>query len=134
MKLASRRRRVVAPALTSLIDVIFLLLMFFMLSSTFAYYQRLDLSAGAGSAKASASPPVVIAVQGEGFVELGGQRVPVEALSGLLEAKDLPAEQTLAVLSSKGASVQDLVAVLEAIEMAGFKASLVTSSKPEEPK
>ena len=55
---SSKRRRVLS--LTSLIDVIFLLLLFFMLSSTFTNYTDLDLAASSPGASASNESPVLL--------------------------------------------------------------------------
>jgi biopolymer transport protein ExbD len=58
-KRGSLRRR--SLALTSLIDVIFILLLFFLLTSTFTRYGELVLAPGAAVAMAmEAAPPVVL--------------------------------------------------------------------------
>ena len=51
---AVRRRGVIS--MTSLIDVIFLLLLFFMLSSTFAKFGEIELTSGGGSAERQVTP------------------------------------------------------------------------------
>lgn len=77
MRRQVRRRRL---SMTSLIDVIFLLLLFFMLSSTFTRFAEIDLaSAGAGGA-ASAQPPV--------FLSLGTDRLRLNGSDAALA--DLP--------------------------------------------
>lgn len=56
-------------SLTPLVDVIFLLLLFFMLSSTFAKFGEIELSAaGAGSASSVAQTERV-------FIQLGAERL-----------------------------------------------------------
>jgi len=56
---SNKRKRVLS--LTSLIDVIFLLLLFFMLSSTFSRYTDLELTASmSGNTAASADSPVLL--------------------------------------------------------------------------
>jgi biopolymer transport protein ExbD len=73
---AFRRRRL---SMTSLIDVIFLMLLFFMLSSTFARHGELPLvSAGSGSA-AEGPPPLFLRLAEDGLTLNGA---PVE-LAGL---------------------------------------------------
>jgi len=60
-----RRRRL---SLTSLIDVIFLLLLFFMLSSTFSQFSEVDLAtAGAGQPGASEARPVFVQLRAQGL-------------------------------------------------------------------
>ncbi|PRY23138.1 outer membrane transport energization protein ExbD [Aliiruegeria haliotis] len=60
------RRRV---ALTPLIDVIFLLLLFFMLSSTFAKFGEIELSAAVAGTGAAGEPTE------RAFLQLGGARL-----------------------------------------------------------
>lgn len=73
---AFRRRRL---SMTSLIDVIFLLLLFFMLSSTFSRFGEITLAASPAGAAAGGPPPR--------FVQLGPQDLSVngqpEAIEGL---------------------------------------------------
>ena len=48
--------------MTSLIDVIFLLLLFFMLSSTFSKFSEIELTAGgSGPGRAAETPPLMAA-------------------------------------------------------------------------
>lgn len=60
-------------ALTSLIDVIFLLLLFFMLTSTFSTYGELELSQAVAGSTAEGPPTERV------FVQLGAERL---ALNG----------------------------------------------------
>jgi biopolymer transport protein ExbD len=76
---AFRRRRL---SMTSLIDVIFLLLLFFMLSSTFARYGELPLTAAATGGPAGGPPPLFLRLAPDGLTLNG---VPVE-LAGLASA------------------------------------------------
>ncbi|MGP6087524.1 biopolymer transporter ExbD [Antarctobacter jejuensis] len=65
MRRHKRRRRL---SMTSLIDVIFLLLLFFMLSSTFTKFAEVELTAGgAGTGAFPASPPVFLRLEETGL-------------------------------------------------------------------
>lgn len=78
------RRR--ALSMTSLIDVIFLLLLFFMLSSTFSKFSEVELlSAGAGQSEASAQAPVFVRLEPENL-SLNGHPHGLEDLLAGLEA------------------------------------------------
>ena len=88
MRRLSRRRRL---SMTSLIDVIFLLLLFFMLTSTFTRFSEVELaSGGSGSGVSDASP--IFAQLGPKELRLNGSAV---------ELTDLPTR--LAALKSEGA-------------------------------
>lgn len=78
-------------SLTSLIDVIFLLLLFFMLSSTFSQFSEVDLAtAGAGRSATSETPPI--------FVQLNASSLRVNAREVTFET--LP--ETLSPLMTEG--------------------------------
>lgn len=77
MRRQTRRRRL---SMTSLIDVIFLLLLFFMLSSTFSRFAEVDLSAtNAGSADSSDLERSFLQL-GEDTLRVNGQDVGLTAL------------------------------------------------------
>jgi len=71
------RRRPVT--LTSLIDIIFLLLLFFMLSSTFTRFSELPLMTAAGGAAPDGPQPVFVQL-GVAGLRLNGQAVSLDAL------------------------------------------------------
>jgi len=107
--------------LTPLVDVVFMLLMFFMLSTTFAKYGQLGMgqdgkqvtSQAAGAPVVFDMPGVVVDVFQGPAVRLNGRPV---TLNGLVAALDDFRQRgvTSGVLRAhQNASVQDLVSVLE---------------------
>lgn len=72
-----RRRRL---SLTPLIDVIFLLLLFFMLSSTFSNYGEIELTGTSGGGSAPAERPWFLQL-GEARLTLNGTAVPLGAVA-----------------------------------------------------
>lgn len=73
------RRRLV---LTPLIDVIFLLLLFFMLSSTFSSFGEIELSQASAGAASSGTPPERVFVQlGAARLVLNGKPVTLDELA-----------------------------------------------------
>lgn len=101
------RRRM---ALTPLIDVIFLLLLFFMLSSTFARFGEIELSAAAAGAAQSGAP------QTRAFVQIGAKRLVLNGSPATLEdlADRLDPGQVLVSLDDDASAQRlvDLLAVL----------------------
>lgn len=94
-----------ALGLTSLIDVIFLLLLFFMLSSTFSRFTEVPLTAGrSASAPTTDLRPRLMRLGADG-VQLDGAPVadPVQALAG---------EQAVLITLAPEASSQQLVTLL----------------------
>ncbi|HAW45965.1 MAG TPA: biopolymer transporter ExbD [Roseovarius sp.] len=94
-----RRRKL---SLTSLIDVIFLLLLFFMLSSTFSQFSEVDLSTGgAGQTAVAGTRPIFVQLRAEG-VRVNAREV---ALDGLEEALGPLIDGETRALVSAGAEV-----------------------------
>lgn len=106
-------------AMTSLIDVIFLLLLFFMLTSTFSKYAEVELlSAGAGNAQTAGKTPVFLRLEPEGL-SLNGQPEPMDDLANSLgEFADEAAEQMVLVSLDDAVTSQrlvDLLAILRSV-------------------
>ena len=85
--------------MTSLIDIIFLLLLFFMLSSTFSRFSEVEIAAaGAGGATDSEAELSFLQL-GEDSLRLNGQDVELDALSQRF-SDVAPEAETLRVLVS----------------------------------
>lgn len=118
--------------LTPLVDVMFLLLIFFMLSSQTAPYSLLTITAPPGTpgAAAPAAPPagtpapprprqVLVSIQ-HGFVRYDGARIPLAALPGAIQQSKAAGLSSAVVLTTTGATVQDVVSVIEAFDTTDF--------------
>ena len=110
---ALRRRRPLS--LTSLIDVIFLLLLFFMLSSTFTRFASVEITGGPASAAPSSTPPDVMIRLEKGQWTVNGVRVEPERavaeLGRLVEA----GAKTGVILVRDGVTSQALVTAVERV-------------------
>jgi Biopolymer transport protein len=108
-----RRRRPLS--LTSLIDVIFLLLLFFMLSSTFTRFAEVDISAGTVSAQAAAQvPDILIRLASDGWQVNGLSFTEEEAILELKRLQDLGAAKAVLTVRDDVTS-QVMVSALERI-------------------
>lgn len=100
-------------SITSLIDVIFLLLLFFMLSSTFSRFSEIDISVaerqGGASTRSAESAQLVIEVVG---VSLGDEQIVDEALLARLRALAAAGTTTLTVVPEDAVVTQRLIDVL----------------------
>ncbi len=115
-----RRRRLVS--LTPLIDVVFILLIFFMLASSYVEWQAFSVAAPAeGTASAEADEdPLRVVVEAEAY-RIGGERVAPGALRARLEriAGQRP-ERAVQIAPAEGVAVRPVVEALDAAAAAGM--------------
>lgn len=108
-------------SMTSLIDVIFLLLLFFMLSSTFSKFAEVELSAagsGAGAVQGE-TRPMFLRLGAEGL-SLNGREVALAALQEVVQGEMPEAgEQPLLVSLQDGVTAQRLIDLLGVLRGVG---------------
>ncbi len=113
---ARPRRR---PSLTPMIDVVFLLLVFFMLAARFGEEGALDLRiAGTGGATWD-GPPRLVQVQAE-VVLLNGLAQGEEALLEALSRLTGSFSDLILIQPAEGVALQRLLDVMTLLEGAGF--------------
>lgn len=122
----TRDRKLGALPLISLIDVVFLLLVYFLVTSDFSQQERRLPSAvqteGGGVRSVQLQPQIVeIAVDGEGVRFTIGQVMVRDkgSLTGVLER--LPREPGVAVRATPDAPVSAIASALQAARDAGFE-------------
>ena len=106
-----RRRR---PSLTPMIDVVFLLLIFFMLVARFGIDKVIDINlpSALGHNSQYEGAPRLVEIKSSKIVSLNGTEIPLDQLSSKL-SKLMPNPNALIILrSSAEASTQDLLDVL----------------------
>ncbi|MHB0776938.1 ExbD/TolR family protein [Halomonas sp. WWR20] len=125
MRFPRRQREPVEVNLTPLIDVVFLLLIFFMVSTTFETRQALELELPQASQGASASTPepLVLTIDAEGDYRLDDE--PLASQAALREAlaphADLARERGLVIAADGRAAHADVVAALDAAAALGIQ-------------
>lgn len=109
-------------SLTPLIDVVFLLLLFFLITSTFARFADLEVARQTTSAGEAALPPVsgpsdirgaIVSVSAERRVRINGTETAPEDIAERLDALYDRGARTAIIAADYSATVQDLVSVLE---------------------
>lgn len=133
-----RRRRRIIFVLTPLIDVIFLLLIFFMLSSQIAPYSLMPIGRIAAATQADASVAKVRQASQDltlriahGFVSAGQERIPIGELASASERFRAKGVSRYLLLPSSAAQVQDMVSVLEALRNSGAEVTMLNSRSAE---
>ena len=107
----SRRRR---PSLTPMIDVVFLLLIFFMLVSRFGVDKviEINLPSALGQGSQYEGAPRLVEIKSGNLVSLNGLELPLDQLSREL-SELMPSPNALIIIrSSAEANTQDLLDVL----------------------
>lgn len=128
---ASKRNLTLLP----LIDVIFLLLIFFMFSSNLSPFSLLQLTRDrnpTGSEVQTAANPADVATVNAGQVDVlvlvdanmvlrvNGKRVEADRLRSVLRELGQKGAESVVIAPSRRASVQDLVSVLEAAKQSAI--------------
>jgi biopolymer transport protein ExbD len=111
--------------LTPLIDVVFLLLIFFMVSSSFKDETRLALDLPESTAQSSVVPQALdVVISAEGLYHVNGEVVEHADVEGLKAALTQAAagrsDPTVVVSADRNASHGDVIALLEAARQLNF--------------
>ena len=110
-------------SLTSLIDVIFLLLLFFMLSSTFSRFGGVELSTPGGGNAFVGTPDIILSVKAD-RVLVNGEVATTANLGSILKARRAGGSESLLILVDDQATSQGFVAALEQARASGLAVSV----------
>lgn len=104
-----------------LIDIVFLLLVFFMLTSTFMVPEAIELELPeSSSATVTDITPIIVSLDQTGQLALNGERIEQEQLRGAIEALlKQDADSAITLKSDARTEVQQLLAVMDEIRAAG---------------
>jgi biopolymer transport protein ExbD len=132
IQLGTPRRRRFSFMLTPLVDVMFLLLLFFMLSSQTAPYGLLAVSgqtttAGPANTAPSLQRDLVVSV-GAGGARFNGKLFERAQLSTAVAQAITEGYNTAYIATARGATAQDLVNVVDMFKAAGFPRVLIVAA------
>lgn len=113
--LIRRTRRTIS--LTALIDVVFILLMFFMLTSSFTRWSEIAIDAPAVAAAPAPEAPELLAVNRDGRIYRVGDAAPAD-LAQLVA--DLRVSAPVVLLPEANTPVQQIVNALQQLQQAGL--------------
>jgi biopolymer transport protein ExbD len=115
----------------NLIDVVFVLLIFFVMTTTFNKETGVDISKpSAGSASQLQSEPLMIGITKDGSLYINDRQVDMAVLSSLLkrEAAANP-DKSVVLVTDEAAEMQIVMAVLDQCNLAGLKKTSVAANK-----
>lgn len=132
MKFVRPRRDPVEVNLTPLIDVVFLLLIFFMVSTTFETRQALELSLPESQSEVTMpSSPVTVSITADGSYRLGDTRLASrQALhDALAEQAEAARQHGLVVEADAHTAHADVVAALDQAAALGIQRVRIATRK-----
>ena len=134
MQLLNKKRRRVTINITSLIDVVLLLLIFFMVSTNFIEQpgMKLDLP-DSETASSSAGNDLEVIVQSDGDIFLNGNAITIEELR--LQFKQIAvesAEQSLLLKADKSVTHGTVMEVMDIARVNGIQTIIIASTKKSE--
>jgi biopolymer transport protein ExbD len=138
MRFYTRKRRAPSIIIVSLIDILAILLIFFIVTTTFRKSQpqlqiNLPESKSAEQAPAEKDEPVVLSVKSADEISLDGKPVTLDLLAEALKTVRTQApSRPIAMQADREAPFGVVVKVLDALKDAGVK-NIPAFTQPEEP-
>lgn len=139
MNLRAHHDEEVEINLTPLIDVVFLLLIFFMVSTTFVKQSEIDLTLPQASQELRQDPvdKIDIAIDAQGQVFINGNALINNQLSAirqaLNDAQPNDAEPVVIISADENVKYQQVITVMDAARQAGlYRITFATKIRPKE--
>ncbi len=125
MKFAPKKRRAPSIIIVSLVDILTILLIFFVVSTTFKKDQP-EVQINLPDSKTATSAPAemehaIVSVSGEDEVKLDGRVIPVEELEKAVSELPPTRKSSLALQADKKATFGTIIKVMDALKLAGVK-------------
>lgn len=125
MKIAVRKRRAPSIIIVSLVDILTILLIFFVVSTTFKKDQpevQINLPESQTATTAPAEQEhAIVSVDENDEVRLDGRPLPVEELQVAVQELAATKKTSLALQADKKASFGTIIKVMDALKLAGVK-------------
>ncbi|MEP6937198.1 MAG: biopolymer transporter ExbD [Chthoniobacterales bacterium] len=125
MKFAHRKRRAPSIIIVSLVDILTILLIFFVVSTTFKRDQP-EVQINLPDSKTSKSAPAetehaIVSVDANDDVKLDGQTISVDQLESAIRDLSDTRRAAVALQADKKATFGTIIQVMDALKLAGVK-------------
>ncbi len=135
MKFRRQRRDELAINLTPLIDVVFLLLIFFMVSTSFTKSTQLaiNLPEAEGEPAPHTTTKLELTIDAEGNFRLNGDPIsnqPIDVRKALRQAAGERRDLPLTIAADGGAAHRNVVTALDAASALGFQQLTIAAQSP----
>ena len=133
MALLIRKKKSIEINVAPLIDIVFLLLIFFMLTSEFTDFKTIDMispNQSSGSIE-QRNLPIIINLSEEGLIEIDKAEVKLENLSEIIQMKLINSKNKKIVISTLNETkINNLIIVVDMIRSLGIEnIALITKEK-----
>jgi biopolymer transport protein ExbD len=126
-----RHKKDVEIAIVNLVDVIFILLIFFIMTTTFSKETGLDITKpAAGSASQLEKENILVGISKEGTIHLDERQVDLAMLQAILRrelAED--ADRAVVIVSDRDANMGAVVDVMDECNLAGVRKVSVAANQ-----
>ena len=133
MALLIRKKKSIEINVAPLIDIVFLLLIFFMLTSEFTDFKTIDMiSPNQSNASIDKKNlPIIINLSEEGLIEIDKAEVKLENLSEIIQMKLINSKNKKIVISTLNETkINNLIIVVDMIRSLGIEnIALITTEK-----
>ncbi len=135
MKFAVKKRRAPSIIIVSLVDILTILLIFFVVSTTFKRDQP-EVQINLPDSKTATKKPAemehsIVSVDANDDVKLDGKTVAIEGLQEAVDQLPPTKKSSLALQADKKASFGTIVKVMDALKLAGVKNLPAFTSSPQ---
>ncbi|PZR74907.1 MAG: biopolymer transporter ExbD, partial [Chthoniobacterales bacterium] len=125
MQFAVRKRRAPSIIIVSLVDILTILLIFFVVSTTFKKDQP-EVQINLPESKTATKTPAelehsLVSVDDQDVVKLNGHTVQIEELEPAVRELTDPQKASLALQADKKASFGTIIKVMDALKLAGVR-------------
>jgi biopolymer transport protein ExbD len=125
MKFAPKKRRAPSIIIVSLVDILTILLIFFVVSTTFKRDQP-EVQINLPDSKSATKTPAelehaIVTVDANDEVKLDGKTVAVDELEGAINQLSPTRKSSIALQADKKASFGTIIKVMDALKLAGIK-------------
>jgi biopolymer transport protein ExbD len=125
MKFAPRKRRAPSIIIVSLVDILTILLIFFVVSTTFKRDQP-EVQINLPDSKTATKTPAelehaILTVDGNDEIKLDGRTVAAEDLQAAVNELPATRKSSMALQADKKASFGTIIKVMDALKLAGVK-------------
>lgn len=132
MKFTTSKKKISTSVLISMTDVVFLLIIFLLLSSNFAAQTGLPIKLPASSSAQKQAPQILhVIYENEESIMFLEQRYTLETLEEAMAAQFKNKEQVVRLSAEKKTELQKVITIMDLIRGAGFERIFVATEHPK---